>query len=208
MYAMICTRPDVSYALSMVSRYQDNHGESRWMTIKNILKYLRRTKDMFLVYGERDELRATGFSDESFQTDKDDSRSQLGWVFMLNGGAVPWKISKHKLLANSTCESDYIAASVAAKEATWLKNFIGDIGIVPGISDPLEVFCDNEGAVVLTKEPKDHGRSRHILRKYDYVRNQVEDRDIVVSRFPSEENLDDPLTKALWGASMMSILGP
>ena len=73
-------------------------------------------------------------------------------------------------MAESTCESEYIAASEAAKEATWLKNFIDDLGVVPSIKDPLEIFCDNEGAVALTKEPKDHGKSRHILRKFHYVR--------------------------------------
>ena len=60
MYAMICTRPDVSYALSVTSRYQSDPGESHWTAVKNILKYLRRTKDMFLVYGGEEELRCKG----------------------------------------------------------------------------------------------------------------------------------------------------
>ena len=100
-------------------------------------------------------------------------------------------------MADSTCESEYIAASEAAKEATWLKNFIDDLGVVPSIKDPLEIFCDNEGAVALTKEPKDHGNSRHILRKFHYVRHRFKDGDIVVSRVSSEENPTDPFTKPL-----------
>ncbi|KAK8586408.1 hypothetical protein V6N13_010001 [Hibiscus sabdariffa] len=75
MYAMICTRPDLSYALSMTSRYQANPGEGHWTAVKNILKYLRRTKDVFLVYGGEEELRIKGYTDASFHTDKDDSRS-------------------------------------------------------------------------------------------------------------------------------------
>src|SRR4051812_49075877 len=75
MYAMICTRTDVSYALSAMSRYQSNPGESHWTAVKNILKYLRRTKDLFLVYGVKEELIVKGYTDASFQTDKDDSRS-------------------------------------------------------------------------------------------------------------------------------------
>ncbi|KAK9034776.1 hypothetical protein V6N11_076833 [Hibiscus sabdariffa] len=94
MYAMICTRPDVSYSLSMTSRYQANPGEGHWTTVKNILKYLRRTKDVFLVYGGEEELGIKGYTDASFQTDKDDSRSQSGFVFCLNGGVVSWKSSK------------------------------------------------------------------------------------------------------------------
>ena len=75
MYAMISTRPDVSYALSVTSRYQSDPGESHWTAVKNILKYLRRTKYVFLVYGDEEELVVTNYTDASFQTNKDDSKS-------------------------------------------------------------------------------------------------------------------------------------
>jgi hypothetical protein len=76
MYAMICTRPDVAYALSITSRYQQNPGETHWTAVKNILKYLRRTKVMFLVYGGvEEELSVKCYTDASFQTDRDDSKS-------------------------------------------------------------------------------------------------------------------------------------
>ena len=74
MYAMLCTRPDVSYALSVTSRYQSNPGIGHWVAVKNILKYLRRTKDVFLIYGDRD-LIVNRYSDASFQSDRDDSKS-------------------------------------------------------------------------------------------------------------------------------------
>ncbi|KAJ8761561.1 hypothetical protein K2173_004337 [Erythroxylum novogranatense] len=77
MYAMLCTRPDVSYALSVTSRYQSDPGEGHWVAVKNILKYLRRTKDVFLVYGDGN-LQVSGHTDASFQFDKDDSKSQSG----------------------------------------------------------------------------------------------------------------------------------
>jgi hypothetical protein len=110
MYAMLCTRPDVSYALSMTSRYQSNPGESHWIAVKNILKYLRRTKDQFLIYGGEEELSVKGYTDANFQTDRDNFRSQSGYVFCLNGGAVSWKSSKQETVANSTTEAEYIAA--------------------------------------------------------------------------------------------------
>ncbi|GJU15662.1 putative ribonuclease H-like domain-containing protein [Tanacetum coccineum] len=197
MYAMTCIRPDVSFALSMVSRHQQNPGEGHWTAVKNILKYLRNTKDMFLVYGGEEELRVTGYCDASWQTDKDDSRSQSGWVFLLNGGAVTWKSSKQDTVADSTCESEYIAACEASKEAIWMKNFIGDLGVVPIVQDPIEIFCDNESAVALTKEPKDHGKSKHIERKYHFVRSKVEEGHVIVKHIRSEDNPADPFTKAL-----------
>ena len=80
MYVMLCTRPDVSYALSVTSRYQSDPGEGHWIAVKNILKYLRRTKDAFLVYGGEEELVVNGYTDTSFQTDKDNFISQSGFT--------------------------------------------------------------------------------------------------------------------------------
>ncbi|KAK8636397.1 hypothetical protein V6N13_124143 [Hibiscus sabdariffa] len=174
MYAMICTRPDLSYALSMTSRYQANPGEGHWVAVKNILKYLRRTKDVFLVYGGEEQLSIKGYTDASFQTDKDDSRSQSGFVFRLNGGAVSWKSSKQDTVADSTTEAEYIAASKAAKEAVWIKKFVTELGVVPSISDALELYCDNIGSIAQAKEPRSHQRSKHILRRFHLIREIVD----------------------------------
>ena len=114
MYAMLCTRPDVCLAISLAGRYQSNPGVDHWTAVKNILKYLKRTKDTFLVYGGDKELTVKGYIDASFDTDPDDSKSQTGYVFTLNGGAVSWCSSKQSVVAGSTCEAKYIAASEAA----------------------------------------------------------------------------------------------
>lgn len=93
MYAMLCTRPDIAYAVSLTSRYQSNPGLEHWIAVKNILKYLRRTKDLFLIYGGGD-LQLDGYTDSDFQSDIDDRKSTSGYVFIYNGGAVSWKSSK------------------------------------------------------------------------------------------------------------------
>ena len=84
--------------------------------VKAILKYLRNTKDQWLVYGESD-LKLVGFTDSSFQFDHDDSRSMSGYIFTLNDGAICWKSSKQHTVVDSVCEVEYIASSDAAKEA-------------------------------------------------------------------------------------------
>ena len=93
MYAMLCTRPDVAHALNVTSRYQAHPGEEHWKAMKCILKYLRRTKELFLIYGG-DDLKVRGYTDSSFQSDLDDSKSNSGYLFTLNGGAISWKSSK------------------------------------------------------------------------------------------------------------------
>ncbi|GJY59585.1 hypothetical protein Tco_0459477 [Tanacetum coccineum] len=155
MYAMTCTRSDVSFALSMVSQHQENH----------------------VVIGQL----VTGYCDAIWQTDKDDCHSQSGWVFLLNRGAVTWKSSKQDIVADSTCESEYIAACEASKEAIWMKNFIGDLGVVPTVQDPIEIFCDNKSVVALIKEPKDHGKGDS-----DIIRLSQRDRVTASSPFRCE----------------------
>ena len=91
----------------MISQQKDH-----WTAVKNILKYLRRTEDEFLVYGGTDEeLCVIGYTDASFQTDQDDFKSQYGYMFLLNGGIVSWKSSKQSTIADSTIEPEYVTVS-------------------------------------------------------------------------------------------------
>jgi hypothetical protein len=196
MYTMLCTRPDVAYALSVTSRHQADPGDDHWKAVKGILKYLRRTKDLFLVYGGGD-LKLQGYTDSSFQSDPDDSKSTSGFVFTLNGGAVSWKSSKQETTADSTTEAEYIAAAEAAKEAVWMKKFIGDLGVVESISGPVPLLCDNNGAIAQAKEPRSHQKSKHILRRFHLIREIIARGDVVVERVPSADNIADPLTKPL-----------
>ncbi|GJW84650.1 retrotransposon protein, putative, ty1-copia subclass [Tanacetum coccineum] len=112
MYAVRCTRPDVAFAQNITSRFQQNPGDLHWTTVKNILKYLRNTKDMFLVYGGdlKRELRVSCYTDAGYLTDADDLKSQTGYVFVLNGGVVDWKSAKQSIFATSSAEAEYIAA--------------------------------------------------------------------------------------------------
>nr|GEW52548.1 hypothetical protein [Tanacetum cinerariifolium] len=137
------------------------------------------------------------FALRMLEIDKDDSRSQYGWVLLLNGGAVTWKISKQDTVADFACESKYIAACEDLKEAIWMKNFIRDLGVVPTVQDPIEIYYNNESAIALTKEPKDHEKSKHIERKYHFIRSKVEEGHMIVNHIRAYDNPADPFTKAL-----------
>ncbi|GKD70082.1 hypothetical protein Tco_1324172 [Tanacetum coccineum] len=119
MYAVRCTRPDAAFAQNITSRFQQNTGELHWTTVKNILKYLRNTKDMFLVYGGdiKQELRVSCYTDAGYLTDADDLKSQTGYVLVLNG--------------------------YASKEVVWVRKFISGPRVVPIIEEPIKMYCDN-----------------------------------------------------------------
>ena len=123
---------------------------------------------MFLLYGGDKELIVNGYIHASFDTDPDDSKSQTGYVFLLNGGAVSWCSSKQSVVAGSTCEAEYIAASEAANEGVWMKEFISDLGVIPSASGPMKIFCDNTGAIGLAKESRFHKRTKHIKRRFKF----------------------------------------
>src|SRR3954468_22300926 len=197
MYVMLCTRPDVNLAVSLVGRYQSNPGKEHWTAVRNILKYLKRTKEMFLVYGGDEELVVKGYVDASFDADLDDSKSQTGYVYILNGGAVSWCSCKESVVAGSTCEAEYMAASEAAHEAIWMKEFITDLGVIPNASGPINLFCDNTGAIALAKEPRFHKKTRHIKRRFNSIHENVQDGDIEICKVHTDLNVADLLTKPL-----------
>ncbi|GJR89956.1 putative RNA-directed DNA polymerase [Tanacetum coccineum] len=199
MYAVRCTRPDVAFAQNLVSRYQQNPGKLHWVAVKHILKYLRNTKDMFLVYGGNPdtELDVTGFCDASWQCDKDDTKSQTGYVFVVNGGAVDWKSKKQTTIAMHATQSEYMAASEAAMEAVWIRKFVEDLGVMPSISKPINMYCDNSAAIIFANEPGVMKGARHFLRRYHYVREQVESGEIKLIKVHTDKNLADAFTKAL-----------
>ena len=197
MYAMLCTRPDVAHALSLTSRYLCDPGMEHWTAVKNILKYLRRTKDMFLVYGGDEELVVNGYIDTSYNTDPDDSKSQSGYVFILNGAAVSWRSSKQSVVATSTTEAEYIAASEAAKEGVWMKEFITELGVVLSALDPMVIYCDNTGAIANAKEPRCHNKTKHIILRFHSIREYVQAGNVKICKIHTDLNVADPLTKPL-----------
>ena len=119
MYAMLCTRPDICFAVGMVSRYQSEPGEEHWIA-----------RDYMLVY-QSESLEPIGYTDSDFQSNIDSRKSTSGYVFTFGGGAISWRSVKQSSIADSTMEAEYIAASEAAKEAVWLKNFLMDLEVVP-----------------------------------------------------------------------------
>ena len=152
------------------------------------------TKDQWLVYGEPD-LKLVGYTNSSFQSDRDDSKSVSEFVFILNGVAIYWKSFKKTVIANSTMEAEYIAASKAAKEAFWYKKFAAELGVIS--SDAMPLYCDNNGTIALAKEPKSHQKSKHIERRFHLICDYLEKGYVEVKKVDSTDNVADPLTKSL-----------
>ena len=110
---------------------------------------------------------------------------------------MSWRSSKQDTVADSTTEAEYIAASDVAKEAVWIKNFIFRLCIVHSITNPVDVYCDNNGAIAQAKEPRSHQRSKHILRRFHLICEIIKRGDVKICRVHTDDNVADPLTKPL-----------
>nr|GEV29863.1 hypothetical protein [Tanacetum cinerariifolium] len=178
---------------------EENHGELYWTAVKTILKYLGNTKDMFLVYGGNPEaeLRVDCYCDARFETDRDDTKSQTGYIFILNGGAIDLKSSKQSTTTMFATEAEHIAASEAGMKAVWIRKFISGLGIVPTINKPIRMFCDNSAALQFANEPRVQRGARHFHRKYHYVRECIKLGKIKFLKVHTYDDLADPFTKAL-----------
>ena len=105
--------------------------------------------------------------------------------------------SKKSVVAGSTCEAEYIAASKAAIEGVWMKEFISDLGVIPSASGSTKIFCNNTRAIALAKESRFHKRTKHVKRRFNSIHESVKDGDIKICKIHTDLNVADPLTKPL-----------
>ncbi|GKC71487.1 hypothetical protein Tco_1117370 [Tanacetum coccineum] len=190
---------NLPYASAVGSIMYANLGDLHWTAVKNILKYIRNTKDMFLVYGGdiKRELRVFCYTNAGYPTDADDLKYQTGYVFVLNGGDVDWESTKQSIFATSFAEVEYIAAYDTSKEAVWIRKFISELSVVPTIKEFIMMYCDNTGAITIANESAITKGARHYCAKVYYLREVIELGDVKIEKVHTYDNLADPFTNTL-----------
>ena len=196
MYLMNCTRPDIAYAVSRLSRYTHNPSKDHWTALDRVAKYLRGTIDLGLHFGRSPPV-IEGYSDANWISDSDEVKSTNGYVFTLGGGAVSWKSSKQTCIARSTMESELIALEKACSEAEWLRNLLANLPISSHLPPSIYVHCDCQAAIARVKSKIYNGKSRHIRMRHSVVQQLLESGVVSLDFVRSELNLADPLTKPL-----------
>ena len=197
MYAQVCTRPDIAFAVGMLGRYQSNPGIDHWKAAKKVMRYLQGTKDYKLMYRRTSNLEVVGYSDSDFAGCVDSRKSTSGYIFILAGGAISWRSVKQTMTATSTMEAEFISCFEATSHGVWLKSFISGLRVMDSISRPLSIYCDNSAAVFMAKNNKSGSRSKHIDIKYLAIRERVKEKKVVIEHISTELMIVDPLTKGM-----------
>ena len=194
MYVILCTQPDIYFAVGLVSRYQSNPGTAHWQAIKRIMCYLRGNTNLVLCYQGGD-LKLRGYSDADQGGDLDESKSTCGYVFTVGGEAVSWCSKKQDCIALSTMEAEYVTCCLAAQQAIWLRSFLQDLNLTPRVDDPVEIWCDNTTATQYAKDPKFHRKAKYIKTRYHFVRDTIKLKEVVVKFVSTNKMIVDLLTK-------------
>lgn len=192
------SRPDICYAVGVISRFMNEPRKSHLIAAKRILRYVKGTANYGLVFpanrGE-DQLDLIGYSDSDWCGDRVDRRSTSGYVFMLNGVAICWSSKKQPVTALSSCEAEYIAGTYAACQLVWLESLCLELKCK--LQKPQKLLIDNRSAINLAKNPVSHGRSKHIETRFHFIREQVMSGRIELVYCPTQDQLADGFTKAL-----------
>ena len=195
MWGQLATRPDLSFAVSLLARFQTNPGLDHWNALMHVIGYIKNTIDYGLTYSRDSDLSPVAYVDADYGGCKDTRRSTSGYVFTMAGGPVTWSSKRQATVALSTVEAEYVAMSRCAQQMVWMQNWLSEAKVeytLPGV-----MKGDNRGAIALTKNTKDHGKVKHIDIRHHYLRELLQSGNIIMEQVPSTDNLADIFTKPL-----------
>nr|GEU81479.1 zinc finger, CCHC-type [Tanacetum cinerariifolium] len=192
---LLHTRPDLSYSLGLLSRFMQGPKEHPLKAVKQVIRYIKGTKEHGIIYKKEGGCKITGYSDSSYGINTDQGKGTTGIVFYFEESPITWCTQKQPTVALSSCESEFMAATAATCQALWLKRILSEL---TGCEEKrITLKVDNVSAIALVRNPVFHGRSKHIDIRYHFIRECVENGHINVEHVSGELQRADNLTKAL-----------
>ena len=197
MYLVVETRPDIAYAVGLLSRFAKNPNSTHLAALKRVFAYLLTTRNLGPVYRRKGFL--IGYADADYGMDQDTRKSTTGWVFQIGGAPISWASQRQKCTAQSTCEAELIAASEAVREAIWLRKLVLELQMPQlfGLSTSVMLMGDNQATHALAKDERYHNRAKHIDVRYYLIREHIGRKTVDYRWASSGDILADGLTKPL-----------
>ncbi|KAH9768833.1 hypothetical protein KPL71_011754 [Citrus sinensis] len=192
---LTCTRPDILYAVGLVSRYMENPKTTHFKAAKIILRYIKGTINFGLLYSFSNDYKLVGYSDSDWGGDVDDRKSTTGFVFFMGDTAFTWMSKKQPIVTLSTCEAEYVAATSSVCHAIWLRNLLKELSLAQ--EEPTEICVDNKSAIALSKNPVFHDRSKHVDTRYHFIRECITRKEVQIKYVKSQDQAADIFTKPL-----------
>ncbi|KAG9097124.1 hypothetical protein FRC06_007943 [Ceratobasidium sp. 370] len=198
MYAALCTRPDIAFAVTYLSQFSSCFGPAHITAVKHVFRYLKGTPFLGITYRlahDDNSFGEVGYTDSDWGTNSLDRKSISGNVFLLGGAAVSWSVKKQPTVALSMMEAKYMVMSHACTQALWMRQFFEEL--LNPITAPTLIVSDNLATLTLSVESQFHGRLKHIDICHHFLRDIIEKRKVTTLYVPSHDNIADAFTKAL-----------
>ncbi|KAI5336241.1 hypothetical protein L3X38_015508 [Prunus dulcis] len=192
---LTATRPDIMFSASLLARFMHNPSKMHYGAAKRVLRYIQGTIDYGIEYVTGKSALLVGYCDSDWSGSEEDMKSTSGYAFSFGSGAFSWASVKQHSVALSTAEAEYVSAAKATSQAIWLRFVLEDFGEEQ--TTATTVFCDNTSAISMAKNPVFHQRSKHIKRKFHFIREAIQEEVIELLYCKGEEQIADIFTKAL-----------
>ncbi|PRQ43270.1 putative RNA-directed DNA polymerase [Rosa chinensis] len=190
------TRPDIAYAVSVVSQFMHNPSESHMDAVMRILKYLKSAPGRGVLFSKHNNiLEVCGFTDADWAGNITDRRSTSGYFTFVGGNLVTWKSKKQKVVARSSAEAEYRGMAHGVCELLWLRNLLRDLGFK--LESTMQLYCDNKAAIDISQNPVQHDRTKHVEVDRHFIKEKLDAKIISFPFVPTEEQLADILTKGV-----------
>ena len=194
---LLHTRPDLSFSVGVLSRYMQNPRESHGIAMKHVFRYLQGsiTYGLVLKSSKMKIPKLVGYSDNSYNIDPDDGKSTTSHIFYIGEIPITWCSQKQETVALSSCEVEFMAGTEATRQAIWLQDLLSEV--TGQQCEKVVIRIDNQSAIFLTRNPVFHGKSKHIHRRYHFIRECVENGQVEVEYVQGDKQNADILNKAL-----------
>uniref|UniRef100_A0A1B6DFK3 Integrase catalytic domain-containing protein n=2 Tax=Clastoptera arizonana TaxID=38151 RepID=A0A1B6DFK3_9HEMI len=194
-YISIVSRPDISFATSVLSRYVSKPNDQVWIAAKRILRYLSNTVDKSLTLYRQSGDNITAYSDADWAGDITDRKSTSGCIIYHCGNPISWYARKQTCISQSTAEAEYIACATAAMDVVYFQSILQDLNCNE-LKTPV-IYVDNQSAINISESFENSKRTRHIDIKYHLIKDYVQNNFVTLNYIRSNDNIADIFTKAL-----------
>jgi len=196
MYAMVATRPDIAFSLSILSRFLHKPIKLHLQLAIYVLRYLKGSLTQSIVYSKySDNIEIIGLTDADWGGCYNTRRSMTGYIYFLAGGAISWKSMRQNSITLSSQQAEYYSLSESIREAVWYRSILTELGYTP--LNPTVILEDNKGAKAIAENPVSSSRNKHYQIKYHWIREVISLKQISIKYIETLLNIADMLTKAL-----------
>lgn len=189
------TRPDISYAVGVVSRYMHDPRDGHLEAAQRILRYLKGTPGKGLWFKSNGHLNVDGYCDADWASCLDDRRSTSGYCVFVGGNLVSWRSKKQSVVSKSTAEAEYRALSQGLSEMLWVRNLLSELKVLR--QESLKVWCDNMSAINIANNPVQHDRTKHVEIDRFFIKEKIDAGIVSLAYVRSGQQVADCLTKGL-----------